>query len=600
MSRDYVAIARQYADDVLSGAVVAGEYIRAACQRYLSDLHRSDTDPGFDYRLSADRAAHACRFIECMPHTKGQHARAVNGRVPTLVMEPWQVFATVNLFGWVDADGIRRFVYCYIEVAKKNGKSTWLSGVCLYMATADGEPGAEVYTAATNYDQAKIVWSDCAAMLKKLPALAARFGAHQTIYDIKFAANNAVLKPLATDKGGSKDGLNVHCAAIDEVHAHKDSLTYDIVASGIAARQQPLVIAITTAGTDTTGVAYRERTIVTKILTGQAEHDRYFGLVYCLDSGDDWRNEANWIKANPSLGVTIPIDYLRDKAAKVALSPTSESEFRQKSLNEWVGVRNGWISITEQWEPLADPALRESDFVGCPRVGGLDLASRNDLAGWVSLYARQEPGQDRVHWYAFCHQYINEKSAETAAQRLAQQAANRARESGNAHYPAWASAGWLTVTPGNTTDQDQIERDLIESNRDSPFNELGFDNFNAAMMAGHLLDDGVQMVDVPMRVNPLSPAMRWLESLIADGRLHHDGNPVLSWCLGNVTVKPDANDNIFPRKDAPELKIDAAVGLIVAAARAMLFDSAEVFDLQSQTADAQMAEYLADVVSLRF
>lgn len=594
--RDYRKIADQYAADVVAGRVVAGELVKAACARYQYDLRRVQTDPAFDYHLDDARAAHACQFVEFMPHTKGAHARAVGGQSPRLVMEPWQVFATVNLFGWVDSEGIRRFVYCYIEVAKKNGKSTWLSALCLYMATADGEPGPEVYTVATNYDQAKIVWSDCAAMLKKTPALGRRFGAHATIYDVKFAGNNGILKPLATDKGGSKDGLNVHMAAVDELHAHKDPLTYDIVASGIAARSQPMVVAITTAGTDTNGVAYRERTVVTKILQGQAEHDRYFGMIFCLDKGDDWRNPDMWVKANPSLGVTLKMQYLQDKFAKVGLSPAAESEFRQKSLNEWVGVRDGWLNIGAQWEPLVDPSLNEADFTGCPAFGGIDLASRLDLAGYVKLYARAVPGSDRVHWYAFAHQYINERAAANAAQRLAQDESSRVRESSNANYGAWAKSGWLTITPGNTTDQDQIERGLLDSHAASPFIEVGSDPFNAAMLSQHLLDQGVQMVDVPMRVNPLSPAMRWLESLIADGRLHHDGNPVLSWCLGNIVVKPDANDNLFPRKESAELKIDAGVALIVAASRAMLWDSDDVFEAQAKTADVQIDDWLNNMV----
>lgn len=597
MSRDYLAIATQYADDVIDGVIPANEYVKLACLRYRRDLERVQTDPDFDYVLSADRADHACRFIERMPHIKAYAGAGRN--LGSLVMLSWQVFVTVNLFGWINrVTGLRRFMFCYIEVAKKNGKSTWLSAVCIYMATGDGEMGAEVYTVATNYDQAKIVWLDAKAMINKLPRLASTFNIKDTIYEIRCGVNNAVFKPLATDKGGSKDGYNIHCAAVDELHAHKDSLTYDIVANGIASRAQPLVIAITTAGTDTTGVAYRERTVVTQVLTQQAEHDRYFGMIFCLDRGDDWRDESNWVKSNPSLGHAIKIDYLRDKYKKVTLSPSAEFEFRQKSLNEWVGVRSQWINQSD-WDALADHSLVESDLIGNPAFGSLDIASRNDLAGFGKLYAGRVEGQTKPHWYFFSKQYINEKAAQNAAQRLAQAEATRSREVGNAMYAVWAAEGWLTVTDGNTTDQDVIERDIKDSHNLSPFVEFGFDNFNASMIAGHLIEAGVPMVDVPMRVNPLSPAMRWIESLIADGRLHHNGDPVLSWCMSNVTVKPDANDNLFPRKDSAENKIDAALALITAAARAMFYDDESVFSYQaSGSAEASFADYLNDFVSV--
>ena len=593
MMRDYVDIADQYAAAVILGQIVAGDYVKLACQRYLDDKQRQTTDIGFDFQLSADRATHACRFIEAMPHIKGKFARGDS----RLIMEPWQVFATVNLFGWIDQDGLRRFRYAYIEVAKKNGKSTWLAAISLYMATADNEPGPEVYTAATNYDQAKIVWTDAKAMLLKSPALAERYGAKTTIYDVQFDANNGVFKPLATDKGGSKDGLNIHMAAVDELHAHKDAQTYDIVASGIASREQGMVFAITTAGTDVTGVAYRERTNVIKTLTGQADLVRYFGLIYCLDAKDDWRDPANWIKANPSLGITIGLEYLTDKLRKVGASPSSEAEFRQKSLNEWVGSANAWID-SSSWANCADAGLRESDCHGLPAFGGVDLASKLDLAGYSILYAKRLDGSDKPHWFAFTHQYINETAIKSAAARSAENAASRTREVGNAEYPVWFAQGYLTVTPGNVTDQDVIERDLIERHAVSPFTELGFDDFNATMLAGHLQDEGLPMVTIPMRVNPLSPAMRWLEELILDGRLHHDGNPVLSWCMGNVEVKPDNNQNLFPRKGAPERKIDAAVALIMAASRAMLWDSMDVFEAHT-TPDQAMADYLANIVVLR-
>lgn len=587
MSRDYLAIANQYAEDVLNGTRVAGQLEKLACKRYLSDLKRAKSDPEFDYKLDAERARHACFFIETMPHVKGEMARPDrNGNRKKLIMDPWQVFATVNLFGWINSSGFRRFVYAYIEIAKKNGKSTWAAAMALYMAFVDGEPGAEVYAAATNYEQASIVWKDAKQMVEFTPAFQQKFGVSTTQYTIYAEHNNSVFKPLSSDKRGTKDGLNVHFAIEDELHAHKDSGMYDIVADGIAARLQPMILAITTAGDDTMGVCYRERSIVVAILKGKSVHERYFGLIFCLDKRDDWRNPANWPKANPSLGATFQLSYLLDKFDKIKTSPSMEALFRQKSLNEWVGAVDSWISSV-LWKKALDPRP-EKVFFGVPSFGGMDLASRLDLAGWVKLYPRLADN-GKIHWHVFSHAYINEHVVES------KEAINGEKRPDE--YRVWVDQGYLIATPGASTDFDRIERDILDSHGESGFFQFAYDQHNAHQISTHLEDDGIQMVDVPMRWQYLSPAMKWLESLLVDGRLHHDGCPVLAWCMGNVVVKPDANENVFPRKATPAKKIDLAVALIIAAARAMHFDNPEVLDLHPEGSDsAAMDDYLKDFV----
>jgi phage terminase large subunit-like protein len=587
MSRDYLKIAHQYAEDVMSGKVVAGKYEKLASKRFLNDLKRVKNDVDFEYHLSADRATHACFFIETLNHVKGSLARPdKNGNRARLIMEPWQVFVTVNLFGWINAEGIRRFHYCYIEIAKKNGKSTWASAIGLYMTIADGEPGAEVYAAATNYDQAKIVWADAKQMVVVNQPLQARFGVSSTQYLIKVEDTNSVFMPLATDKEGSKDGKNVHCGILDELHAHKDSNTYDIIADGIVAREQPLILAITTAGDDRTGVCYRERSTVVSILEGKSNLDRYFGLIFALDRGDDWKDPKNWVKANPCLGVSVPLTYLLDKFDKVTESPSMEARFRQKSLNEWVGSTNSWISSLS-WDAAYDATLQKDSFKGLPGFGGLDLASRMDLAGFGRLFPWKVI-DDKVHWAILSRHYINSRVVDSS------KAINGEKRPDD--YMLWAQQGWLTVTDGNTTDFDLIERDVMDSHIDSQFYEVGFDIHNANQMGQHLVESDIQAVEVPMRWQFLSPAMKWIEVLLAEGRLHHMGDPVLAWCMTNVIVVPDANENIFPRKPNAAKKIDAALGLITAAARAMYHDNLEVMDLVAGN-DGDFDDYLANIVS---
>ena len=587
MSRDYLAIANQYVADVISGKEISGKFLKLACKRYLSDLKRAKSDIDFDYKLDADRAHHACFFIETMPHVKGELARPdKDGNRKKLIMEPWQVFATLNMFGWVNSVGIRRFVYVYIEIAKKNGKSTWAAAIALYMAFVDGEPGAEVYAAATNYEQASIVWKDAKQMVEFTPAFQERFGVKTTQYTIYAEHNNSVFKPLASDKKGTKDGLNVHCAIEDEMHAHKDSSMYDIIADGIAARLQPLIIGITTAGDDTMGVCYRERTTLVSVLEGKSTHERYFGLIFCLDKNDDWREPKNWPKANPSLGASFKIDYLLDKFEKIKISPSMEALFRQKSLNEWVGSTDSWIT-SQMWANALD-VKPEKHFVGVPSFGGMDLASRLDLAGWGKLYPFLA-NDGKVHWYYYSKQYINERVVKTV------EAINGEKRPDL--YPVWVDQGHLIQTDGNSTDFDLIERDILASHAESPFFQMAYDQHNAHQLATHLSDEGITTIDVAMRWQFLSPAMKWLEVLLIDGRLHHNGDPVLAWCMTNVVVRPDNNGNIFPRKDSPVKKIDAALALIMAAARAMHYDSPSVFELVADGGDsAAMDDYLKDFV----
>ena len=590
--RDYFKVALQYCDDVRTGVRTAGKLEKLAVKRFLSDLSRSGcstisddpdiesllsklkvgtkpADINFEYSYDWDRAHHACFFIETCPHVTGTLAKLKSdGTRNLLVMEPWQVFASVNIFGWVDADGLRRFLYFYIEVAKKNGKSTWIAALGLYMAFIDGEMGAEVYSAATSKEQANIIFGTAKKMVEFSPFMQSRFGIETSQYSIFQTNTGSLFKALSQDRGGTKDGLNVHMAVIDELHAHKDSSMYDITADGIAARDQPLVGAISTAGDDNLGVCYRERTTVENILTGKADHEQYFGMIFCLDRGDDWKDPKNWPKANPNYGISVTVKYLQAKFEKVLISPSQEAFYRQKHLNEWVGAVNGWISPSV-WENC-NRDVKRSDFDGSIRFGGYDLASRLDLACWAELIPRLE-GDGKIHWYGFIHSYINEKIIET------KQAVNGEKRPDE--YPLWRDQGWLIETPGESTDYKRIQRDIEDVHSQDPFYELGHDRYHAEQVTANLLDEGLNVIEIPQTTEYLSPAMRWIEVLIAEGRFHHCGDPIFTWCMTNIVVKPDNKENIFPRKISPGKKIDAGIGTIIAAARARHYDDESVFEL---------------------
>lgn len=607
--RDYFQIALQYCLDVRSGVRVAGQLEKLAIKRFLSDLSKSgfniesipeetqellkklkfkiDPDVDFDYSLSLDRVTHACKFVEACPHVKGKLAKMKpDGTRHKLLLEPWQIFCMMNIFGWVDSDNKRRFLYVYIEVAKKNGKSTWLAAVALYLAFIDGEMGAEVYTAATSRDQAKIVFEDAKKMVEFSPRMRSNFGIEYSQYSVFQTETNSTLKALSQDRGGTKDGLNVHAAIIDELHAHKTADMYDIVANGVAAREEPLILAITTAGDDTTSKCYQERQVVVDILRGKASHDQYFGMVFCLDRGDDWQNPKVWPKANPNYGISVTEKYLNSVFEKVKVSPKQEGITRQKHLNEWVGAVDGWIAPSI-WE-AAKHEMPESKFKGQVCFGGYDLASRLDLAGWGRLRPRLQDG--KVHWHIFATPYINERVVDT------KEAINGEKRPDE--YPVWRDQGHLIVTPGASTDFDRIQQDIEKFHTENSFYELGHDPYHAAQLTSNLMDQGINVIEVPQVTQYLSEPMRWLEQLLAEGRLHHDGNPVLQWCVLNVVVRPDAKENIFPRKTSSGKKIDLAIGMIIAASRAMHYDNESVFELVAGEDDGNIDDWLNDMIKV--
>ncbi|WP_044101161.1 terminase large subunit [Acinetobacter pittii] len=608
--RDYFKIALQYCHDVRSGVRTAGQLEKFAVKRFLNDLNRSGIplgtgdeeleklltslkigskppDINFEFRFDVERAQHACFFIETCPHVEGELARLKrDGTRHLLVMSPWQVFVTVNIFGWVNYEGLRRFTYVYLEVAKKNGKTTWLAAVGLYMGFIDGEPGANVYAAATTRDQANILFGAAKTMVAYSPKMQERFGITKQEYSIFQTTTNSSFKALSQDRDGSKDGYNVHCGLIDELHAHKDSGMYDIVSNGIASRFQPLLFAITTAGKDTTSVCYRERKIVVAILKGEAIHERYFGMIFCLDKGDDWKDPKNWPKANPNYGISVKPEYLQGMADKCKISPANEAIFRQKHLNEWVGAVDGWLA--ESVVSNCEVEVSYKEFKGVVGFGGYDLASRLDLAAWDEMRPRFEDG--KIIWYVFAHSYINERVM------MSTEAING--EMRPDEYPVWRDDGWLIETPGASTDFNRIKEDILAHHLDYPFYEVGHDPYHAEQVTADLLDAGLNVIEVPQRTEFLNPAMRWIEVLIAENRIRFCGDPVLKWCILNVVVKEDAKECIFPRKISRAKKIDAAVGMIIAASRAMYWDKEEVFELVPGEENGNFDDFLSGMIKV--
>ena len=543
----HCAAAVDYAWAVVDGDIVACELTRLACQRFIDDLARQEAPWYFD----AATAEKVCDFIERLPHIKGEWAK----RRELLVLEPWQCFSVCNIFGWLhardlhDADGelmvragTRRFRTCYEEVARKNAKSTLAAAIGLYMMEEDGEVGAEVYSAATTRNQAKIVFSIAQAMARKTPALPLEVQAHN-INMLEMAAKFEALHA----QGETLDGYNIHCALNDELHAWKNRAVYDVIETATGSRLQPLMFNITTAGSDTSGICYALRTYLVRILKGQIEDDSFFGIIYTLDKGDNWTDRSVWLKANPNLNVSVyPLD-IENLCRKAQQIVSQVNAFLTKRMNIWVNAAEAWMDMIK-WEACYDGNMRLEDFAGEDTWPGLDLASKIDVNSMAQLFERQIDGKQ--HIYCFMRHWLPESAV---------------LEDPNAQYDGWVRAGHMRTTPGNVVDVDAIEAaTLAEINGIFRLRELSVDPMHNSTQYGvHMAQQGITVVDVRPTVLNFSEPMKWLEAYVKDGTFHHNC-PVLTWMVSNVEVKRDQKDNIYPRKGAANRKIDGVVALLMA------------------------------------
>ncbi len=546
MPTPHVEAARKYAKDVKSGKVAACKWVRHACQRFERDVKAQRTK-AFPYRLDDPTAERVCRFVELMPHIKGEWAR----RGDNLVLEPWQCFILVNVFGWVHKKtGLRRFRTAYIEVPRKNAKSTISSAVGLYMLAADNEAGAEVYSAATTRLQAKVVFQVAHAMARRNNAFRQKYGVHVGAQNVNVVRSSSKFEALSSE-GNSLDGLNISCAVIDELHAHKTRLVFDVLETATGSRPQPLMWLITTAGSNRAGVCYEQRTYLTKVLEEVTDDDTYFGIIYTLDDGDDWMDPAIWAKANPNYGVSVYEDDISRLCRKAQEMPAAQSNFLTKRLNVWVNADSAWMDM-RAWDRAADETLDREDFVGEPCLIGLDLATKVDIAARVDLFTREIEGE--THYYAFGRYYLPQSAVDDGR---------------NSQYSGWEIDNLLVLTQGDVIDFSYIQQELLDDAERFEVVQIAYDPWQATQLATKLMTEGANVVEIRPTVQNFSEPMKELDALVRAGRFHHNGDPVLAWMVSNVVCHIDAKDNIYPRKERPENKIDGVIALIMALAVAI-------------------------------
>lgn len=543
--RDFTAIAERYAREVAAGTISACTTVVLACQRHLADLARSD----WAYRFDPAKADRICRFLELLPHVKGKWA----ANAERIHLEPWQIFILAVLFGWVRAaTGSRRFTLAYIEVGRKNAKSILAAGIGLYMFACDGEHGAEVYSGATTEYQAMEVFRPASQMIAKSRELAQHLGIEYppSAKKIAIPENGSRFEPVVRDPG---DGASPHCGVVDEYHEHATDALFDTFRTGMGAREQPLELAITTAGFNTAGPCRLLHDDVVKMLEGLTSREELFGIIYSLDEGDDWTAENALIKANPNLGVSVGREFLLTEQAAAVKVARKQNVFKTKHLCVWVGANESYFNL-QRWKALGDSRLRLEDCIGLPCVVSNDLSTKRDITARVLTFKKIVGAKE--HYYVFTRFYLPEEQAMNPAAQ---------------HFEQWVRQGALRTTPGEVIDFDVVERETIDDVRASKAREFAFDPWNAAQFAQAIARETKAVpVEIQQSAKNLSAPMKELDTLIVDGRIHHDANPVMAWMIGNVTAHEDANENVFPRKGGEESKIDGAVALIMTLGRQMV------------------------------
>lgn len=531
MSKTKLHPAELYAQQVLGGDVLVCEFVILAVKRYYNDLENA-LDKGWYFDRKA--AIRTIGFIERLKHTKGEWAGQ------RFKLEPWQQFVLWNIFGWKNADGTRRFRYAYVEIARKNGKTALSAGIGLYMLFADGEARPEVYSAATVKDQARICFSDAVEIVKNtdLKNYLSPYR-NSIVYELK----GGTMKPLSSDYG-THDGLNPSCGIIDEFHAHKDSGMFDVIKSAFGARKQPLMFIITTAGFNKNGACYSYRENVIKILRGVNEDDSLFGIIYTLDSKEEWDNPKMWIKSNPNLGVSVSPEYLADQVKDAKNRPEAVRNVMTKNVNLWVDAEKTWI-LDDMWQKCIGTTEREA-LRGCQCWGGLDLSNVADITAFVLLFHENERFQ-LLPFFWIPEEKMQEKIRKE-----------------NINYDKWVSLGYVKVTAGNVLDYDFVKADILQIVSEFDLQSTAYDRWNASQTIIDLQNEGMECSPFGQGYGSMGAPTKEFEKLVLTEKIEHFGNPVLRWMMASTVVKTDPAGNIKPDKEKSTQKIDGIVASIMA------------------------------------
>jgi len=538
------APAMEYASGVLSGEIITCKWVRLVVERHMHDLEH-----GHERGLYFDESAawRVIIFCSACQHYKGDFA----GK--TFEPEPWQHFFLWVLFGWYRADGTRRYRTAYLEIARKNGKTYLGAVIGLYLAMADGENGAEVYSVATKRDQARICHGDAKNIILKSPALRGYFDILRDNLSIESSASK--FEPLGRDSN-SLDGLNVSGAIMDELHAWRNRELWDVIDTATGARSQPLIVAITTAGFSRQTVCWDQHVYTKKILSRLVDDDDFFGMIYTQDNESEVDDPAMWVKSNPNLGVSVNSDDLKNKIKRAKETPSMLNAVLRLRLNLWTQAETRWID-PEKWA-ACDDVISSEHLAGRLCYGGLDLSSTTDISAFVLVFP---PVGESDIYYVLPRFWIPEENMVERSRR------------DRVPYEAFVREGLINATPGNVIDYSWITDQIDHDSQMFDLQEIAFDRWGATKIIQDIEQLGLPVVQFGQGFASMSPPMKELEKLIISHKIGHGGNKVLGWMADNVVAKEDPAGNIKPDKGRSIEKIDGIVALIMALDRALHGDT---------------------------
>lgn len=534
--------------DVESGKIDVCEGVRLAIKRHKADIEKSKKK-NYPYYFNESAGNRVAAFIEELPHTKGRWARK------NLLIElgDWQCFIVVLLFGWLRKENnLRRFLFAYLRIPRKNGKSLLAAAIGLYMLLADDEFGAEVYSGATTEKQAWEVFRPAKQMLERTPELQEAFGADPCAKTLVVLETGSKFEPVIGNPG---DGSSPSCAIVDEYHEHKTSALHDTMETGMGSREQPLLLIITTAGSSTATPCHEKDDEAVRVLKGLEENDQLFAVIYGIDPEDNWADPKSLIKANPNYDISVDGDYLLSLQRSARSNPVQQNKFKTKHLNVWCSVRAAWMPA-DLWVLAADTELSMDELIEKKAQWyiAFDLASKSDLCAEVMLARLKVNGQ--THYYLFARYWLPEEAVDDPGPN-------------HAHYVKWVKQGYLTQTDGATVNFEEITEQIVADVKKLNPEECVYDPFISTQVAQDIAAGGVKcLVEFTQLPHNFAVPMDEFIAALKDGRVHHDGNPITTWCFTNIAVRVTKKGLFAPIKSKPHLKIDGGVAGIMGFARA--------------------------------
>ena len=556
-----------YAQDVVARRVVAGRFVRLACERHLRDL-KTGWKRGLEWKPGSrtgrpvrGTALYAIRFFhDALVFHEGAHAGQ------PFDLQPWEAFIVGSLWGWHGADGHRRFRTAYIEAGKGNGKTPLAAGIGILGLAADGEVGAEIYAAAVTREQSGILFRDAERMVAASPALRRRITSN--VGNLAHLASGSFFRAVSSE-ARSLDGKRVHVALIDEIHEHPTATVVDKMRAGTKGRRQALIVEITNSGYDRHSVCFQHHEYSRQILEGVLDNDAWFAYVCgldlcdrCREAGhrapdctqcDDHRNERVWPKANPNLGVSIPPTYLREQVLEAEGMPAKQNIVRRLNFCEWTEQADRWLDVG-LWDEVQDP-VSEQALAGRDCFAGLDLSSTWDMSALALLFP---PTSEAERWQVLMRYWV---PADNLAERVRRD---------RVPYHMWRDQGFLVATPGNCVDYDFIEDEVRKAAETFQIRELVYDRFFAGQLVTHLQAEGLTVVGFGQGFQSMTAPCKEFETLVRSRRLAHGGHPILRWNISNVAVRQDPAGNLKPDKDKSTERIDGVVALLNALGRAVV------------------------------